>query len=55
VTLKKRRTVLEECAQADKVNVGRTEGNKTLGKRVSQKNGVFWDVTPCASCKNHTA
>jgi hypothetical protein len=20
---------------------------------VTMKNGVFWDVTPCGSCKNH--
>jgi hypothetical protein len=22
---------------------------------VTMKNGVFWDVMPCGSCKNHTA
>jgi hypothetical protein len=22
---------------------------------VTMKNGIFWDVTPCGSCKNHTA
>jgi hypothetical protein len=22
---------------------------------VTMKNGVFWDVTPCGSCKSHTA
>jgi hypothetical protein len=21
---------------------------------VTMKNGVFWDVTPCGSCKNHS-
>jgi hypothetical protein len=22
---------------------------------VTMKNGIFWDVAPCGSCKNHTA
>jgi hypothetical protein len=22
---------------------------------VTMKNGVFWDVTPCGSCKNHVS
>jgi hypothetical protein len=30
-----------------------TEGKEaTVGIDVAMKNGVFWDVTPCGSCKN---
>jgi hypothetical protein len=41
------------------LSVGRPEGNRQLGRprhgwvdNITMKNGVFWVVTPCGSCKN---
>jgi hypothetical protein len=34
------------------VNIHHTSDVYTLAKAVTMKNGVFWDVTPCGSCKN---
>jgi hypothetical protein len=47
----------DECRQADACRID-VSGNMNEFVRfevftaVTMKNGVFWDVTPCGSCKN---
>jgi hypothetical protein len=36
----------------DKISVAPHSQFEQYGKMKSVKNGVFWDVTPCGSCKN---
>jgi hypothetical protein len=33
-------------------HTGRRISPKVQGKNMAVKNGVFWDITPCDSCKN---